>query len=128
MNLLLDTHILIWLALDTLPQSAVPYIFDELNQLFFSPASIWEIIIKRSLNRPDFNINPHLLYTGLLDNGYIELHITSQHTLLIDTLPDIHKDPFDRVLLAQALAEDMPLLTFDNTLNEYPVPLIVLKR
>ncbi|MCL2421523.1 MAG: type II toxin-antitoxin system VapC family toxin [Defluviitaleaceae bacterium] len=128
MRLLLDTHILIWLALDMLPQSASSYILDESNELYFSPASIWEIVIKRSLNRPNFNIDPDLLHTGLIDNGYIPIPITSQHTLTTRTLPSIHKDPFDRILLAQSITEDMPLLTFDNMLANYPAPLILLKK
>jgi len=128
MKLLLDTHVLIWIALDKLPPSAVPYIHDESNQLFFSPASIWEIIIKRGLGRASFNIDPHLLYTGLLDNGYSQMYITARHTLMVDALPKIHKDPFDRILLAQSLVEEVSLLTFDTALTHYPAPIIMLKK
>jgi PIN domain nuclease of toxin-antitoxin system len=119
MKLLLDTHILIWAAADTLPSNALPYITDMENTLLFSPASIWEIIIKRNLNRPDFKIDPFLLYRGLLDNGYIEVDITSHHALLVGDLPPIHKDPFDRILIAQAKAEGATLLTADEAIAQY---------
>ena len=128
MKLLLDTHILMWLAADTLPLSAVGYILDESNQLLFSSASIWEIVIKRGLNRADFNADPHLLLGGLLDNGYEQLYITAQHSLLIGTLPMLHKDPFDRILLAQAVAESIPILTADSIMAKYPAPVILVKK
>jgi PIN domain nuclease of toxin-antitoxin system len=120
MKLLLDTHILIRAAADTLPPNALPYISDTANTLLFSPASIWEIVIKRNLNRPDFQIDPFLLYRGLLDNGYIEVDITSHHALLAGDLPPIHKDPFDRILIAQAKAEGAALLTSDEVIAQYP--------
>ncbi|MDR3338224.1 MAG: type II toxin-antitoxin system VapC family toxin [Treponema sp.] len=120
MKLLIDTHILIWAAADTLPEKAVPYISDLENILLFSSASIWEVVIKKNLNRPDFTIDPFLLYRGLLDNGYRELDITSRHVLLVNDLPPLHKDPFDRILLAQAKAEGAILLTSDETVARYP--------
>jgi PIN domain nuclease of toxin-antitoxin system len=120
MKLLLDTHILIWAAADTLPVKAVPYLSDLENTLLFSSASIWEILIKKNLNRPDFTLDPFLLYSGLLDNGYRELDITSHHVLLVGALPSLHKDPFDRILLAQAKAEGATLLTADDTIAQYP--------
>jgi PIN domain nuclease of toxin-antitoxin system len=119
MKLLLDTHILIWAAADNLPLKAIPYISDMANTLLFSSASIWEIIIKKNLNRPDFKIDPFLLYRGLLENGYIELDITSHHALLVGDLPPIHKDPFDRILIAQAKAEGATLLTSDSAIAQY---------
>ena len=118
MKLLLDTHLLLWAANDTLPEEAVPY-FNNDNELFFSSASIWEVVIKKGLNRPNFKINPDVLFCGLLDNGYIELTVTSLHTLLVTHLPPIHKDPFDRILIAQAKAEGMMLLSCDNVLSQY---------
>jgi PIN domain nuclease of toxin-antitoxin system len=102
-----------------LPESAVPYFSNEDNDLLFSSASIWEIIIKKGLNRRDFQIDPAALYWGLLDNGYTELDITSRHALLVASLPAVHKDPFDRILIAQAKAEDAALLTSDKTLSRY---------
>jgi len=126
MKLLLDTHILLWSAANKLPANAAKYILDETNQLYFSPASIWEIVIKVGLNRADFQVDPYVLYSGLLDNGYNEIAITSRHTLAVSTLPDIHKDPFDRIMLAQAISECIPLLTSDITLFDYPTPIILV--
>ena len=118
MRLLIDTHLLLWAANDTLPKEAVPY-FSDKNEVFFSSASIWEVIIKRGLNRPDFQINPNDLYCGLLNNGYNELTITSYHVLLVSHLPPYHKDPFDRVLLAQAMAEGLTLISSDANVSRY---------
>jgi len=120
MKLLVDTQLLIWAATDTLPDKAIPYFTDNQNTLFFSSASIWETTIKRDLNRPDFQLDPTLLYGGLLNNGYIELGITSYHALLVAHLPSIHKDPFDRILIAQAKAEGMMLLSADYEVSQYP--------
>ena len=119
MKLLIDTHLLLWAAADTLPLKAKPYFSNAKNELFFSSASIWEIIIKRSLNRPDFRIDPNALYWGLLNNGYTELEITSRHVLLVENLPTFHKDPFDRILVAQATAEGAVLLTSDKIVSRY---------
>ena len=126
MKLLLDTHILLWSAAGKLPSNAEKYILDKSNQLFFSPASIWEIVIKKGLNRADFRVDPYMLHNGLLDNGYDEMSITTRHTLAVSTLPDIHKDPFDRIMLAQAISEGIPLLTSDATLTDYPAPIIIV--
>ena len=126
MKLLIDTHLLLWAAKDMLPQGAVPYFIDKRNELLFSSASIWEIIIKKGLNRPDFRIDPAALYRGLLDNGYIELAVTSQHVLFVADLPPIHKDPFDRILIAQAKAEKVALLSSDKIVSQYS-PAIYIK-
>jgi PIN domain nuclease of toxin-antitoxin system len=119
MKYLIDTHLLLWAATDKLPKKAVPYFSDKENILLFSSASIWEIIIKKGLNRPDFQVDPAALYWGLLDNGYMEITITSQHTLSVADLPPVHKDPFDRILIAQARAEDAVLLSSDKVLSQY---------
>ena len=119
MTLLLDTHLLIWAAQDRLSPNAARYILDADNTLLFSPASIWEIIIKNDLHRPDFDINPTLFRRGLRENGYEELPINGLHTLFVADLPHIHKDPFDRILIAQSRAEGISLLTADPTVAEY---------
>jgi PIN domain nuclease of toxin-antitoxin system len=119
MKLLIDTHLLLWAAADKLPKKAMPYFSGKENILLFSSASIWEVIIKKGLNRPDFQVDPAALYWGLLENGYIETTITSRHALLIADLPPIHKDPFDRIMLAQAIAEDAILLSSDKVLSQY---------
>jgi PIN domain nuclease of toxin-antitoxin system len=124
MKLLLDTHILLWAATDTLPEEAEKLVLDSDNALYFSPASIWEIGIKKSLGRSDFRVDPEVLRRGLLDNRYLELPITGLHALAVNDLPRIHQDPFDRMLLAQAKAEGMFLLTSDSALREYPRPVL----
>jgi len=119
MKLLIDTHLLLWAASGSLPDEAIPYFTSKENKLFFSSASIWEIIIKRGLNRQDFQVDPVMLYGGLLNNDYSELGITSHHALLVAHLPQIHKDPFDRILIAQAKAEGMMLLSSDEIVSKY---------
>ncbi|MCD7983208.1 MAG: type II toxin-antitoxin system VapC family toxin [Desulfovibrio sp.] len=128
MKLLLDTHMLIWAASDTLPQKAARLVTDADNTLYFSPASIWEIVIKKGLGRVDVTIEPEVLRRGLLDNQYLELPITSQHALWVNDLPMIHKDPFDRILLAQAKSEGISLLTPDVSLKEYSGPIIFIPK
>jgi len=126
MKLLLDTNILLLAAADMLPQTAEEYVLDESNELYYSAASIWEIVIKRTLDRPDFDADPHLMHTALVENGYLQLPIDARHTLLTATLPMIHKDPFDRILVAQSLTEGVSLLTTDKILTKYPAPVILV--
>jgi len=128
MKLLLDTHMLLWAAAGTLPQDAEKLVLDGDNALYFSPAGIWEIGIKKGLGRSDFKVDPEVLRRGLLDNHYQELPITGLHALAVLDLPQIHKDPFDRILLAQAKTEGMSLLTSDSILREYPGPVIFIPR
>ncbi len=125
MRLLLDTHLLVWAALepDRLSAAARKAMRDTGNQLTFSAASFWEIAIKRSLGRSDFQIDPRLLRRGLLDNDYSELLIGSDHALAIDGLPRLHKDPFDRILIAQAIVEGITLLTADPLIAQYSGPI-----
>ena len=124
MKLLLDTQILLWAAghPKRLSAAARKLLNDPRSELLFSAASLWEIAIKNTLGREDFRVEPRLLRRGLLDNGYAELPITSQHAVSIDTLPHLHKDPFDRLLLAQALSEGVTLVTADTQLARYPGP------
>ncbi len=124
MKLLLDTQLLLWAAgqPERLSAAARRHIKNPKNELLFSAASLWEITIKNSLGREDFRVEPRLLRRGLIDNGYIELPITSQHAVNIEGLPLLHKDPFDRLLLAQALTEGITLLTSDAQLARYRGP------
>jgi len=124
MKLLLDTHLLLWAAGQParLPRRARALIEDPENELFFSAASLWEIAIKRGLGRQDFKVDARLLRRGLLDNGYGELPITSEHAVNTDQLPELHKDPFDRILIAQANVEGITLLTDDRRVAAYPGP------
>ena len=121
MKLLLDTHLLLWAAdsFECVPVGARALMADQDNELLFSVASIWEVAIKRGLNRPDFQVDARMLRRGLIDNGYCELPILSEHVVAIDALPLIHKDPFDRLLIAQAMVEGITLLTDDATLAQY---------
>ena len=124
MKFLLDTQLLLWAAgqPERLSAAARALLTNPSNVLLFSAASLWEVAIKHSLGRADFRVQPRLLRRGLLDNGYVELPITSQHAVSIDGLPALHKDPFDRLLLAQALTEGITLLTADEQLAQYPGP------
>lgn len=125
MKLLLDTHLLIWAAdgIERVPPNLRTVMTEPENQLLFSVVSLWEIAIKNGLNRPDFQVNARMLRRGLIDNGYIELPILSEHVLAVDTLPTLHKDPFDRLLIAQAKVEGITLLSNDATVMQYLNPL-----
>ena len=124
MKLLLDTHVLLWAAGD--PGRLSPAACDLLNapesEPFFSAASLWEIVIKSGLGRDDFRVDPSALRRGLLDNGYAELPIESRHAVAVNGLPPIHKDPFDRILVAQAQVEGILLVTADPLVARYPGP------
>jgi len=124
MKLLLDTHLLLWAAgkPNRLPATARKLIDNPANELLFSAASVWEVAIKRGLGRSDFQADPRLLRRGLLDNGYTELPILSDHVVAMESLPPIHKDPFDRLLVAQATVEGITFLTADSIVAEYPGP------
>lgn len=125
MKLLLDTHLLLWAAGQPKRLSAIALklINTPTNELLFSAASIWEVAIKSALGRDDFEANPRLLRRGLLDNGYSEMPIISDHVVAIESLPQIHKDPFDRLLVAQASVEGVTLLTVDTVVAQYPGPI-----
>jgi PIN domain nuclease of toxin-antitoxin system len=123
-KLLLDTHLLIWAAegIESLPSGARALMAAPENDLVFSVASLWEIVIKRGLKLADFRVDARVLRRGLIDNGYRELPILSEHAVAVEGLPPIHKDPFDRLLMAQATVEGITLLTDDVTVAQYPGP------
>ncbi len=125
MKLLLDTHILLWVseASKRLPKSARVLIEDPENELLFSAASIWEVTIKSGLGRQDFRVDAAVLRRVLLDNGYSELPITGEHALTTDRLPLTIKDPFDRILVAQATVEGVLLITHDAKIANLPGPI-----
>jgi PIN domain nuclease of toxin-antitoxin system len=120
-KLLLDTHILLWAAgqPEKLSEETRILLTKPENSLFFSAASIWEIIIKLGLGREDFKVDPHRLRKMLVLHGYTELPITADHALKVQSLPLLHKDPFDRLLLAQSRVEGMLLLTGDAAVSQY---------
>ena len=121
MNLLLDTHLLLWAASEPqrLTAKARTLLLDPANHLLFSAASLWEISIKNGLERTDFNVDPRRLWRMLVINGYRELPVTSEHTVAVNDLPHLHKDPFDRILVAQARVEGLTLLTADKMVAKY---------
>jgi PIN domain nuclease of toxin-antitoxin system len=120
-NLLLDTHLLLWAAArdDMMSPEADHLVKDPENRLWFSAASIWEVAIKRALGRADFRTEAATLRAGLLANGYEELPIEGRHVVAVAALPPLHGDPFDRLLVAQAQAEALGLVTADRRLAAY---------
>ncbi len=125
MILLLDTQLLLWAAGQPhrLSRMARRLIGDADNELVFSVASVWEIAIKRSVGRDDFVVEPRVLRRSLIDNGYRELPITGEHALGVESLPPLHRDPFDRLLVSQATAEGVMLITHDRQVAAYPGPI-----
>ena len=124
MKLLLDTHLLLWAAGPSprLSLEARELIGDPDNELTFSVASVWEVAIKFSLRRDVFDADARLLRRSLLDNSYRELPITGEHALAAANLPPLHRDPFDRMLIAQSIVEGITLLTSDPRVAQYPAP------
>ena len=129
MKLLLDTHLLLLAVLQParLSPAARSLLSDLSNELLFSSASLWEVTIKQRRGRDDFQVDPRLLRRGLLDNGYVELPITGLHALAVGGLPALHKDPFDRILVAQAIVEGITLLTADPVVAQYPAPVRLVR-
>jgi PIN domain nuclease of toxin-antitoxin system len=124
MQILLDTHLLVWAmgSPERLPAGLAAMLEDPQNTPWFSVASLWELVIKQALGRPDFHVQPPLLRRALLDGGWQELPIQAHHALAVASLPPLHRDPFDRMLLAQACADGLLLITADQQLAGYPGP------
>ncbi len=122
MAVLADTHLLLWTAGQSkrLSAEARALIGESGQQRWFSAASLWEIAIKHALGRADFRVDPRRLRRGLIENGWRELAISSEHAVATLDLPPIHKDPFDRLLLAQAHIEGLTLITSDDIVAQYP--------
>jgi PIN domain nuclease of toxin-antitoxin system len=118
---LVDTHLLLWAVARSrrLPREARSLILDAANEVFYSAASIWEVAIKSALRRRDFTVNPSVLVRALGQSGFSELPVTAEHAARVAGLPTVHRDPFDRLLVAQSLAEPMTLLTDDAILVGY---------
>lgn len=125
MKLLVDTHLLLWAASEPqrLPARARALLEDEKNQPVFSVASLWEVAIKASLGRDDFKADAALLRRGLIENGYLELPVAGEHAVAVAALPMLHRDPFDRILVAQAQIEGISLLTVDPFVAAYQGPI-----
>ena len=131
MKLLLDTHVLLWaaggpgggVAKRMSPRLRV-LLTDPENELFFSATSIWEVAIKLGRGRDDFDVDPSWLRANLLNSGYAETPVTGEHAIAVARLPLLHKDPFDRILLAQAMVEGCTLVTVDRLLGQYDGPIL----
>jgi PIN domain nuclease of toxin-antitoxin system len=125
MKYLVDTHIALWALFDDprLSRTTHGILSSAENELLFSVSSIWEIAIKRKLNKLEFVHDPRVIRRYLIDNGYEELPVLGQHVVEVDSLPPIHKDPFDRILIAQAMVEGITLLTTDAVIAKYPGPI-----
>ena len=106
-----------------MPPEAARLVDDTDNELVFSVASLWEIAIKSALGRAEFQVDASTLRRSALDNAYRELPITGDHAVRVATLPPHHKDPFDRLLVAQAQVEGVVLLTADKMVARYPGPI-----
>lgn len=121
MRVLLDTHLLLWSVARSrrLPKAARSIILDAANEVFYSAASVWEIAIKSALRRTDFKADPAALVRALAQSGFSELPVTAAHAVRVAGMQAIHRDPFDRLLVAQSLAEPMTLLTNDKALVRY---------
>ena len=119
--LLLDTHLLLWAAFEParLSSKATKTLQSRETPLAFSLASLWEVAVKSSLGRPDFAVDPGLLHRSLLAEGFVEVAIAAPHLARVTTLPWVHRDPFDRLLVAQAIENKLTLLTADATLKRY---------
>ncbi len=121
MRLLVDTHLLLWAAASSrrLPRGARALIEDSANEVYYSAASIWEIAIKSALRRKDFRVDAAALLEALPQMGFVELPVTGAHAARVAQLANIHRDPFDRLLVAQSVAEPLTLLTNDTLLAGY---------
>ena len=124
MRLLLDTHLLVWAmgSPERLSAALAAMLQDPANTPVFSVASLWELVIKQGLGKPDFRVEPALLRRALLDGGWQELPVQAHHALAVAALPPLHRDPFDRLLLAQASSDGLLLITADQQLAAYPGP------
>jgi len=121
MRLLLDTHVLVWAVGSTrhLDAETLNTLGASANVILFSAASIWEIAIKRALRRPDFTIQPQDILRAAIEIGFVEIPVTSATAAQVTGLPLIHRDPFDRILIAQAIAEPAVFYTADTRLAAY---------
>ena len=128
MRILLDTHVALWaIADDTrLPTMAHGLILDGQNEIFVSTASVWEIAIKHSLARRDMPVSGKQAAAWFQQAGYVLLSVSATHAAAIEELPSLHADPFDRLIVAQALTEPLRLLTHDRTVARYSDTIILI--
>jgi PIN domain nuclease of toxin-antitoxin system len=124
MTFLLDTQFVIWIPIDDRRISKVArrILTDPANSFLFSAASLWEVAIKRARKRTGFAFDPRAIRQHMLANGYDEMPIEGPHAVAVDSLPLLHRNPFDRLLMAQAIVEGITLLTTDAMIAKYPGP------
>ncbi|MFQ5773568.1 MAG: type II toxin-antitoxin system VapC family toxin [Kiloniellaceae bacterium] len=131
MNLLLDTHVLVWWfqANPRLGPKAGTCIADPENFVWVSAASVWEIAIKSAIGRAGFDdMLARHLPDAIAEDGFRPLSISVDHAAMVPSLPDHHRDPFDRILVAQALAEGLQIVTADRAIAAYPVSTLAADR
>jgi PIN domain nuclease of toxin-antitoxin system len=124
MRLLLDTHAFLWFVLGEpyLSSTARSYILDSAHAKLISPASYWEIAIKVSIGKYKLNVSYELfIQRGIQGNGFEILPIEPRHTIVLTTLPFHHRDSFDRLLIAQAIAEQITIISNDPAFDAYPI-------
>jgi PIN domain nuclease of toxin-antitoxin system len=121
LNLLLDTRVALWAITDSpkLPQKARELILSPRTMLWVSVASVWEIAIKHALRRGEMPISSHDAVRYFRESGYRLLAVEAEHVVAVEDLPAHHQDPFDRILVAQALVEPMRLMTHDHHVSLY---------
>jgi PIN domain nuclease of toxin-antitoxin system len=126
MKYLLDTHVLIWTnaASSRLDQKTRSILLDDENDVYFSAISILEIAIKQTLSKRDFDVEATAIRRSLIDDGFVELPVNGTQAAFVASLPLIHKDPFDRLLVAQANVEGITLITADEQIARYPGPIL----
>lgn len=127
MRLLLDTHIALWAVVgSTLLAPKAKAAILAADEVFVSAASVWEIAIKRSIGKRNMPVSSVQALQAFQDAGYAFLHIRPEHAAQVDLLPSIHKDPFDRLLVAQAMLEPLTLVTRDRLIAKYRVPIMLV--
>jgi PIN domain nuclease of toxin-antitoxin system len=123
---LVDTHVLIWLAVDSprMGNLARDLLADPDNQIFFSAISIFEIAVKERLSKRGFEVEASAIRRMMIENDFAELAVTGTHAAHVATLPLFHRDPFDRLLVAQAMMEGFTLMTADEKIAQYSGPIL----
>jgi PIN domain nuclease of toxin-antitoxin system len=126
MKILLDTHIFIWFVEndDQLSLSLKQYIDNIQNEIYVSIATLWEIAIKVSLGKLEMSIDILTLIAKIEENGFVILPILPSHSLCVSKLPFHHRDPFDRMLIAQAITEQIYVISKDGSFPFYEIDLI----
>ena len=126
MNCLLDTHVVLWFLGDNekLSKAALNTILEPANEKYVSIASAWELAIKIGLGKLKFDGGVDNFFKTISDNGFFLLPIKEEHIKQVEKLPFLHRDPFDRLLVASVLSEDMSLITADENIHRYDIPCI----